>query len=340
MLYVLRGIFVIITGIIGWYIGLLFPHTPGNLTVGYVGVIACVILAILFVIGEIILTRRYVGTISLIMFGLIFGFVVSSLFIQVLFLLPWVQHIASNIPDFKDWLSFAVTFLFSYISIIAIIKSRDEFKFVIPFIELSREGKTIKPFILDTSAIIDGRIADVAETKIMQTQLILPRFVLMELQRIADSADRSKRMRGRHGLDILNKMQSSKNVDIVISEIDPANIGTTDSKLVELTRHLNGRLVTTDFNLNKVAQLQGVEVVNVNDLVNALKQVVLPGEFMEIKIIKEGEESHQGVGYLNDGTMVVVEGARSKLGQKVNVNVTSVIQTSAGRMIFGTLAQK
>lgn len=336
MLYILRGIFVAITGIIGWYTGLLFS-VPGEHLGGYCGLGIGLLLSIFFVVGEVLFTRRYFGTLSLIMFGLIFGFIISFLFTQTLFLLPWMQRLAKDITELKEWFSFAITFILSFISIIAIIRSKDDFKFVIPFIELSKEGKETKPFIVDTSVIIDGRIAEIGETKIVQAPLIIPHFVLMELQRLADSADRSKRTRGRHGLDILNKMQGSKNLDIKITEVDLPNIQGTDNKLIELTKHLNGRLMTTDFNLNKVAQLQGLEVININDLANSLRQVVLPGEMIEIKIIRAGEEHHQGIGYLNDGTMIVVEGAYNRIGQRINLTVTSVIQTSAGRMIFGTV---
>lgn len=335
MLYILRGIFVIISGIMGWYIGSTFA-SGGEPTPGYIGLLVGIIVSLLFVLVEVTLTRRYIGIISIVMFGLVFGFIISFLFTQALFFLPWMQTLAKD-HEIKEWLSFAITFLFSFMSIMAIIRSKDDFKFVIPFIDLSKEGKGTKPFILDTSVIIDGRIADIIETKLIGVPLILPRFVLMELQRIADSQDRLRRTRGRHGLDILNKMQNSKNIDIKINEVELPEVHGTDSKLVELAKHLDANLMTTDYNLNKVAQLQGVTVVNINDLANAVKQRVLPGETMDIRIVRPGEEYQQGVGYLNDGTMVVVEGAANRINQRVTAYVTSVIQTSAGRMIFGSL---
>ncbi|MBI4834610.1 MAG: PIN/TRAM domain-containing protein [Planctomycetes bacterium] len=337
MLYILRAIFLIISGIIGWYIGSLFSTGPADHATGYYGLIIGMVLAVLFVTGEVFFTRRYIGTISVVMFGLVFGFIVSFLFIQALFLLPWMQKLVTDTPNFKEWLSFAITFAVSFLSILAIIRSKDDFKFVIPFIELSKEGKGMSPIIVDTSVIIDGRIADIGETGIIEAPLIIPRFVLMELQRIADSADRLKRTRGRHGLDILKKMQDSKNIDVQISEVEMPNIKNTDDKLIELAKHLKGRLMTTDFNLNKVAQVQGITVINMNDMTNALKTVVLPGETMEVRIVRQGEEYQQGVAYLNDGTMIVVEGAGNKIGQRLTVTTTSVLQTSAGKMIFANV---
>jgi uncharacterized protein YacL len=195
----------------------------------------------------------------------------------------------------------------------------------------------LKPFILDTSVVIDGRIADVVETKIFDSQLIMPRFVLAELQNIADSADRSRRSRGRRGLDVLHKLRSSDKVDLQMYDRElPEFAGhPVDLKLVMLAKHLDGKIVTNDYNLNKVAQVQGVDVINLNDLANALKPVFLPGESLDVRIVKPGEEPGQGVGYLDDGTMIVVEGGREHLNKTVKIAVTSVLQTSAGRMIFG-----
>jgi uncharacterized protein YacL len=189
--------------------------------------------------------------------------------------------------------------------------------------------------ILDTSVIIDGRIADVCETGFLDGTLVIPQFVLKELQLVADSGDSMKRNRGRRGLDILQKIQKMSGVDVMISDIDFAEVREVDLKLIELARTLQGKIVTNDFNLNKVAQLRGVEVLNINELANALKPVVLPGETLEVRIVKPGEEHGQGVGYLDDGTMIVVEGGREHLNKTVRISVTSVLQTSAGRMIFG-----
>ena len=188
--------------------------------------------------------------------------------------------------------------------------------------------------VLDTSVIIDGRIADICETGFLEGTLVAPQFVLRELQQVADSSDSLKRNRGRRGLDILQKMQKMAGVTVQIVETDFPEIREVDLKLIELARHLSGKIVTNDFNLNKVAQLRGVPVLNINELANSLKPVVLPGELMKVFIIKEGKEQGQGVGYLDDGTMVVVDQAKKALGRTIEVSVTSVLQTTAGKMIF------
>jgi len=189
--------------------------------------------------------------------------------------------------------------------------------------------------VLDTSVIIDGRIADVCETGFVDGTLVIPQFVLKELQLVADSADSLKRNRGRRGLDILQKIQKMAGVEVTISDLDFPDIREVDLKLIELARTLQGKIVTNDFNLNKVAQLRGVEVLNVNELANSLKPVVLPGEIMKVFILKEGKEYNQGVAYLDDGTMVVVDNARKMISKTIDIVVTSVLQTTAGKMIFG-----
>ena len=200
----------------------------------------------------------------------------------------------------------------------------------------SQEGKAPKATykILDTSVIIDGRIADICQTFFLEGILIIPSFVLEELQHIADSSNLLRRNRGRRGLDILKKIQNEIDVPVQIYERDFEEIEEVDSKLVKLAKILDGKIITNDYNLNKVAELQGVTVLNINELANAVKPVVLPGEEMEVKIIKEGEEPGQGVGYLDDGTMVVVDKGKEHIGEEIEVLVTSVLQTAAGRMIF------
>jgi uncharacterized protein YacL len=193
--------------------------------------------------------------------------------------------------------------------------------------------------ILDTSVIIDGRIADIAETGFLDGVIVIPQFVLRELQLVADSADSLKRNRGRRGLDILQRIQKIAHLDIQIVEDDFPTVREVDMKLIELAKAYDGKVVTNDFNLNKVAQLHGVEVLNINELANALKPIVLPGEAMKVFILKEGKEYNQGVAYLDDGTMVVVDNARKMIGKNVDISVTSVLQTTAGKMIFGKFAE-
>lgn len=198
-----------------------------------------------------------------------------------------------------------------------------------------RSGELVK--ILDTSVIIDGRIADIVETGFLGGVLVLPEFVLQELQHIADSPDPTRRVRGRRGLDIIKRLQAEKSVEVRIERQDFENISEVDAKLVALALGLNAKIVTNDFNLSKVAEVQGLRVLNINQLANALKPVVLPGEILRLLILKEGKEQGQGIAYLEDGTMVVVENASRHLGKEVEVSVTSILQTTAGRLIFTTL---
>ncbi|PWA12978.1 PIN domain nuclease [Pueribacillus theae] len=218
------------------------------------------------------------------------------------------------------------------VSLFSINKMRDKKKEVEEPRDVEKDNVKLK--ILDTSVIIDGRIADICQTGFLEGTLVIPHFVLEELQHIADSSDALKRNRGRRGLDILNRIQKELDVNVEIYEGDFEEIHEVDSKLVKLAKLLNGIVVTNDFNLNKVCELQNVAVLNINDLANAVKPVVLPGEELNVQVIKDGKEHNQGIGYLDDGTMIVVEEGRNYIGKTIDVIVTSVLQTSAGRMIF------
>ena len=240
-------------------------------------------------------------------------------------------------PEVKTFLTLALTFFMAYVGLMVGAAKGD-------YLDLSALGgifsdkaarRDLK--ILDTSVIIDGRIADVAETGFLTGSLIIPQFILRELQQVADSPDSSKRQRGRRGLDMLNRLQNNSTLDIQIVETDFPSVREVDLKLIELGKQLDAVIVTNDFNLNKVAQLRGVNVLNINELANALKPVVLPGEAMRVFILKEGKEYNQGVAYLDDGTMVVVDNARRLIGKNADIAVTSVLQTTAGKMIFGRL---
>ncbi len=240
-------------------------------------------------------------------------------------------------PETKTFLTLALTFFMAYVGLMVGGAKGD-------YLDLSALGgifsdKTARRDlkILDTSVIIDGRIADVAETGFLSGSLIIPQFILRELQQVADSPDSSKRQRGRRGLDMLNRLQNNSALDIQIIETDFPAVREVDLKLIELGKQLDAVIVTNDFNLNKVAQLRGVNVLNINELANALKPVVLPGEAMRVFILKEGKEYNQGVAYLDDGTMVVVDNARKLIGKNADIAVTSVLQTTAGKMIFGRL---
>ncbi|MEM9418810.1 MAG: PIN/TRAM domain-containing protein [Planctomycetota bacterium] len=226
-----------------------------------------------------------------------------------------------------------------YVAISLVLQTKNDFRFVIPYVEFAKEVRGNRPTLLDTSVIVDGRILDIIDTRLMQGSLIVPKFVLDELQLIADSSDKIKRSRGRRGLDILQKLQNSTIIDVHIEEKD-AEGNNVDQKLIALGQELKARVMTNDFNLNKIATLRGVDVINLNDLAKALRPVVLPGEHLHVKLVKPGESGTQGVGYLDDGTMVVVEGGRTHLGHQCDVIVTSTLQTSAGRMIFGRFAHE
>jgi len=240
-------------------------------------------------------------------------------------------------PEVKTFLTLALTFFMAYVGLMVGAAKGD-------YLDLSALGGIFSDKvsrrdmkILDTSVIIDGRIADVAETGFLTGSLIIPQFILRELQQVADSPDSSKRQRGRRGLDMLNRLQNNSSLDIQIVETDFPSVREVDLKLIELGKQLDAVIVTNDFNLNKVSQLRGVSVLNINELANALKPVVLPGEAMRVFILKEGKEYNQGVAYLDDGTMVVVDNARKLIGKNADIAVTSVLQTTAGKMIFGRL---
>jgi uncharacterized protein YacL len=296
---------------------------------GFVGVLA---LAAGVLAADMSMRRKRLDTITAVYFGLIIGVVLTYVF--TLALTPIMPKTNTQLAD---WFRLLLATILCYTCISVLLQTKDDFRFIIPYVEFAKEVKGLKPYVLDTSVVIDGRIADVVETRIIDNQLVMPQFVIAELQAIADSGDKLRRNRGRRGLDILNKLRSDAKVDLMIYDRElPEFAGqTVDQKLVLLAKHLEGKVVTNDYNLNKVAKLHNVGVINLNDIANALKPVFLPGEHVEVRIVKPGEEAGQGVGYLEDGTMVVIEGGREYVGRNVAAAVTSVLQTSAGRMVFG-----
>lgn len=314
-----------------------------------------------FIVGlDILISRKSLSSMSGLFLGLLMGILIAFVFSMVIDLIVGVSSSDLRTPIYSTFVQevkgrllidkiiigyrdtpalsaakLLVGIIACYISVSFILQTKDDIRFVIPYVEFERKIKGGRPLILDTSAIIDGRILDIARTRIFDNPLVVPRFVLQELQAVADAPDRLKRNRGRRGLDIVNKLQGEKGLDVTIYEKQGGDVRQpVDQKLVALAEDIKGKIVTTDYNLNKVAHIRGVEVVNVNDLSNALKPVVLPGETLEVKIIKPGEEPGQGIAYLEDGTMVVVEGGRRRIGEVLVVSITSSLQTSAGRMIF------
>jgi uncharacterized protein YacL len=283
--------------------------------------------------ADMAIRKKHLDTITAVYFGMIVGLLMT--YVLGLALEPLL--VGGSKSPILNPVKLLLGLVLCYTCISLLMQTRNDFRFIIPYVEFAKEIKGVRPCVLDTSVIIDGRIADVAETNVIDGKLIIPKFVINELQAIADSSDRLRRGRGRRGLDILNRLRTAHAQDIEIYEQElPEYAGqAVDIKLVILAKHLQGKLITNDYNLNKVAKLQGVPVINFNDLSNALKPVFLPGEHIDVRVVKAGEEQGQGVGYLEDGTMVVIENGRDHIGDTINIAVTSVLQTSAGRMVFG-----
>lgn len=326
-LVVIRILFVALSVAVGAVAGKSIEGASGDNGALLGGLIAGSIAGI--AIGlEVILSRKQASLIPTLVMGLLLGLLVGPQLAQPFLLIPALARIPEIVTPF-------LIFIVAFLATVVIHRTKDAFKFSIPYVEFRRQGVERRTLILDTSAIIDGRIHELVGTHLVDAEIVVPRFVLAELQGIADSPDRLKRSRGRRGLDVLQKLQDGKRVPFRIDESRIDGIQEVDAKLVALAKSLDGRLVTTDFNLNKVATLQGVDVVNVNEVAAAMKPSYLPGESLTVKIVKPGAEQGQGVGYLDDGTMVVVEGARNEVGKDVSLTVTASHQTHVGKMIFG-----
>jgi uncharacterized protein YacL len=320
----LRILFIIASTLVGYQSG----GTNSLLGAGIGAVISLIIVAL-----ELGMRSVSVRGLSSSVFGLILGLIMAKLVGDAFYLMP--------IPKESLGISRTIlTLVFCYLGMVIGLRGKDEFNIIIPYVRLRRQDQNEELTLLDTSVIIDGRITDILRTKFLEGKVIVPRFVLKELQQIADSTDPIKRQRGRRGLEILNSIQKETGINLTLHDDDVPDIKEVDAKLVKLAQLLEAKIMTVDFNLNHVASFQGVKVLNINELANALKPVVFPGELMTLKLLKEGKEYNQAVGYLDDGTMVVVEEARKLLGQEVKVAVTSVLQTPAGRMIFTKLTNK
>ncbi len=335
LLWGLRGLFVILIAAVAFSV---VGDEGASRQLRFWFMLSAIGVALVLIGVDLFLPRKSLAALSGAFLGLVVGMVAawgSGLVLELLVETFWGSLPSSNtIVAIK----LMIGVVCCYLSMSFILQTKDDIRFVIPYVEFAKQTRGARPLILDTSVIIDGRVADICETRIIDSPLIIPRFVLQELQTIADSSDKLKRNRGRRGLDMLNKLQTNDRVEIKISDARLPSIDETadvDHKLVALAKKIDGRVVTNDYNLNKIAQLRGVDVININDLANALKPVVLPGETITVKVIKPGEEHGQGVGYLEDGTMVVAEASRERINEEVTLIVTSVLQTSAGRMIFG-----
>jgi uncharacterized protein YacL len=320
ILNIIRFLVILIGPVIGYF--QISPDTKGIL----VGVGA----AVLIIGVEILIDRVALDALISGVIGGVMGLVAAQG-------LGWVIYQVDHprLYELSQKYSLLTHIIFAYLGFIVLLRKRSELDLLDrDLIVKGSKKKLQQTHVVDTSVLIDGRVADVCESKFLSGTLVVPRFVLTELQHVADSSDPNRRSRGRRGMEILARLQENPEVPVKIFDKDYPDVREVDSKLVALARELGAKILTTDFNLNKIASLQGVTVLNINDLANALKPVVLPGESMSIFVVKEGKERDQGVGYLDDGTMVVVEEGRRFIGQKLNVMVTSILQTSAGRMIF------
>ncbi len=318
-----RLLIILGAGLLGLIVGL----SQGKAIGGLIGLL----IGVIIVLTEFLAKKIRLGR----LFGALIGLATGTLFGMLL-----VYPLKDLVPDNYGLIKAFSVALFGYLGLlIGVIKGKGlRLQGLIKLIQGEPLTENLK--ILDTSVIIDGRIADICETGFFEGVFLVPQFILRELQHIADSHDPLRRARGRRGLDILHRMQKMSNIEVRIVEEDFPNIKEVDSKLIALAKAMNAKVITNDLNLNKVAEVQGIPVLNINELANALRPVVLPGENMKVFVIKEGKEYNQGVAYLEDGTMVVVENGRRFIGKNIDVVVTSVLQTTAGRMIFTRVAEE
>ncbi len=326
LLSLFRIFFMLVAGLLGAVIASASSAPPLQ------GALLGAAVAVLVIALEIGVARRYASYVPTLILGLALGFVAAQLAEPLFLHLPWIKDLEK---DAQGLVSFFLIFIFSYLAVAVIAQTKDEFKFSIPYVQFRREGRGRRPLVVDTSALIDGRFLEIAQT--LDAPIVLPRAVLLELQSVADSADRVRRNLGRRGLEGLQRLQANPRLEVRLDET-PRQGEPVDQHLVRLAKRMDGRLVTTDFNLQKVAEVEGVDVLNVHTLAGALKPPLLAGEPFELALVRAGEEPGQAVGFLEDGTMVVVEGARERLGQTVSAVVTNTLQTSAGRLVFAKLA--
>ncbi len=328
-LWIIRALLFIVILISGYF---LHPFGPG--TEVYVGLLLGATIGLLVILAEIRVRKLSLKTLAGAALGSILGIIGASLVSLV------VSRMLTLSPETATFVQVMILILMTYVGLVSGASKGEHLNLsALGGILVDRSSR--KAFkVLDTSVIIDGRVADICKTGFLEGTLVVPHFVLRELQQIADSADSIKRNRGRRGLDILEKVKSVSGITVQIVEKDYPDVKEVDLKLIELAKELGAKIVTNDFNLNKVSQLRGVEVLNINELANALKPVVLPGETMKVFILKEGKEYNQGVAYLDDGTMVVVDNARRMIGKTIATQVTSVLQTTAGKMIFGRFPEE
>ena len=345
VLHILRALFVLVMAAVGWS----FIKDPKTKFADYNWLAMAIGMAVaVFLLSiDILSTRRKLSLFSGVFFGLVVGI---SIAYALSFVTPLVVDYYQSFSEEKlktddydvliRYVNLFVGVATTYLAISFILQTKDDFRFVIPYVEFSKQTKGARPIVLDSSVLIDGRIEDIAKTGIIESQLVAPQFIEAELQRLADSSDKLIRARGRRGLDVLTNLIRAGRPEVVrydASGREDKQVTDEDHRLIALAKELNARVLTNDYNLNKVAQLRGIDVINLNELANAMKPEVMPGERMTVRLIKPGESPGQGVGYLDDGTMVVVEGGRGHVNEEVEFTVTNTRQTVQGRMIFGRM---
>lgn len=312
-------------------LALYLAQESGNPDRAFVAMVVAGLLALLVILADALaVARSNIATVSAIVFGLLVGFLTAQLFLGIVSLLVDFDDPASE--DVIKGLRMALTLIFCYLGPAYLLRTKDDFRFIVPYVEFQRQGKGPRPLILDTSAIIDGRIVDLARANLFDAPFVVMRPVVEELQRIADSSDKNRRGRGRRGLEILRELQALPGVDVELPRTVLA--GEVDRQLIELTKLRAGRLVTVDFNLQKVCELESVPVLSLNEVAQGMRAQHIPGDSLDVRIVKPGDSAGQGVGYLEDGTMVVVAGGRGHKGKTVSTVVTKAIQSTAGRMVF------
>ena len=322
----LRIFFVLIFTGIGYSLGGVNPLVYAGL--GFLG-------GVILVGFETFTRRASLKGLSSAVFGIILGLIIAWVFGTTLDQF----HFPENFPvAIIHNIKLVVTFIFVYLGLTLGVKGKDEFSLVIPYVKFKRQSQREEAVIVDTSSIIDGRILDIVKTGFIEAKFVVPRFVLNELQALADSTDHMKRQKGKRGIEILHSLKKESNIEVEISDQSVDSVKSVDEKIIKLAQTVDAEVLTTDYNLNRIAQLQGVKVLNINDLANALKPTFVAGQRFSLKLIKEGKEHNQAVGYLEDGTMVVVENSRRLVGKTMNVEVTSVLQSSSGRIVFTKLA--
>jgi uncharacterized protein YacL len=335
-LQVVRGVFVLACAGIGYFTSsqVLFETESASSRLLYV--LSATGLGLVVIAGEVFSAKAPVRTLAAIGFGLLIGLAMSLVFRPVIeFILSAMVTEGQRVPHLSELLQLIATTIFCYFGVTVLLRSKDDLKFIIPYVEFRKEVRGRTPLLLDTSVLIDGRLPAVAATCIIDQRLVVPRFVLSELQAVADSADRARRERGRRGLEALRELQSRFGAEVL--ERDVANGMSVDQALLELAVELRGKLLTTDYNLQRRAQVQEVPVANINDLASALKTLVVPGESLRVRLLRAGEDAGQAVGFLADGTMVVVESSSRQIGREVLVEVTGSTQTPVGKMVFARL---